>query len=266
MADATFADLFGSDILLHYDVSDASKLFTDTGGTSVASNGNEVKCVKASADAAKTGSITGTNGPTYRSNYASSGYPALEFDGSNDRLGITGAGLAVADFMVLCCFTRISGTASTVWYRGTDLVNLIRQLYTGDAGHQVQYGIASSYTALTISGTVTGRNVWASAFRTGQVELDSMGFGTGNRATPYGGTLGDAFYLGAGESGGVLQPANMAFNEILVIGSLCEWGQVIRAGKIMRNKWGISDPNALPQTAGGTSGFTGLSGVGRLGT
>lgn len=247
MPDATFANLFGSDLLLHYDVSDASKLFTDTGGTSAAVNGNEVKCVKASSDAAGTGSITGANGPTYRSNYASSGYPALEFDGVNDRLGITGAGLTVSDFMVLCCFTHISGSASTVWFRGTDLVNLVRQLYVSSSSHWLQYGIASSYIANQMNISITGRNVWASAARTGQFEINAMGACQGIRATPYGATLGDAFYVGAGESGGVYQPANMAFHEILVIGSTCEWGQVIRGAKILRNKWGVTDPNALPQ-------------------
>ena len=267
MADATFADLFGSDLLLHYDASDSSKLFTDTGGTSAASDGNEVKCIKASSDASITTAATGTNGPTYRANYSSSGYPALEFDGVNDRLGVSGVGLTIADFMVVCCFTRISGTASTVWYRGNNIANVIRQLYTGDTGHQIQYGIASSYAGPTITTSVTGRNVWASALRTGQTELNVLGLCNGLRSTPYGGTLADAFYIGAGESSGILQPANMAFNEILVIGSTCEWGQVIRAAKIMRNKWGITDPNALPQAAsGGVTGFTGLSGVGRLGT
>lgn len=252
MANATFADLFGSDLLLHYDASDSSKLFTDTGGTSAAADGNEVKCIKASADAAITGAATGTNGPTYRANYASSGYAALEFDGVNDRLGISGGGLTVADFMVLCCFTRISGSASTVWFRGSTIANIVRQLYTADNGHQYQYGIASSYTSVTVAGTITGRNVWAMAARTGQSELNALGPCAGNRVTPYGASLGDAFYIGAGENGGFYQGANIAFHEILVIGSTCEWGQVLRGAKIMRNKWGVTDPNALPQT-GGTS-------------
>lgn len=249
MADATFANLFGSDLLLHGDASDSSKLFTDTGGTSAASDGNEVKCLKQSSDASITTAFTGTNGPTYRANYSSSGYPALEFDGVNDRLGVSGAGLTVSDFMVLVCFTRISGSASTVWYRGNNIANIVRQLYSSDSGHQLQYGIASSYGGPTLSATITGRNVWATAARTGQHELNCLGHCGGGRNTPYGASIADAFYIGAGESSGILQPANMAFNEILVIGSSCEWGQVIRAAKIMRNKWGVTDPNALPQAA-----------------
>lgn len=249
MADATFADLFRSDLLLHYDVSDASKLFTDTGGTIAAADGNEVKCIKASSDATITGAMTGTNGPIYRSNYAASGYAALEFDGVNDRLEILGAGLTVADFMVLCCFTRISGAASTVWFRGSTIANIVRQLYTGDSGHQYQYGIASAYTSVSVNSTITGRNVWAMAARTGQSEINALGFSAGNRVTPYGASIGDAFYIGAGENGGWYQGANIALNEIILIGSTCEWGQVIRASKIMRNKWGITDENALPQAA-----------------
>lgn len=251
MANATFADLFGSDLLMHYDASDAASLFTDTGGTTPAADGNEVKCIKPQSDATLTGFLTGTNGPTYRANYSGTGYPAMEFDGVNDRLGVVGAGLTVSDFMVLVCFARISGSASTVWFRGTSITDIVRQLYIADNGHQLQYGIASSYTSLSVVGTLTGRNVWATAARTGQTELDALGFGIGNRVTPYGASLGDALYIGAGENAGAYQPANMAFNEILLVGSSCEWGQIIRAGKIMRNKWGVTDPNALPQKSGG---------------
>lgn len=159
MANATFANLFGSDLLLHADASAPSSLFTDAACTSLASDASEVKGCTQQSDATITTPFTGTNGPTYRANYASSGYPALEFDGVNDRLGVSGVGLTISDFMVLCCFTRISGTASTVWYRGNNIANVIRQLYTGDAGHQIQYGIASSYSGPTISTSVTGRNV-----------------------------------------------------------------------------------------------------------
>jgi len=241
MADATFADLFGAELYLHYDASDASKLFTDTGGTSAASNGNEVKCVKPQADASLAVNLTNTNGPTYRSNYASSGYAALEFDGVNDALQnlTTGIGTATRGF-VLIASTPLN--AGTNWCRGSGGSVFLRG-FAGTTSDAMQ----NASLTTSVSGVPSGRRVTAYCAGQNQSQIDALGFSAGSQTNYITSDLTGAFTLGAIYTGSLSQFHSMAFYECLVIGPNCEWGQVLRAAKILRNKWGITDPNALPQ-------------------
>lgn len=261
MADATFADLFGDELYLHYDASDASKLFTDAGGTSAASDGNEVKCIKPQADAFFQVNLTNANGPAYRSNYASSGYAALEFDGTNDVLQnlSTGIGTATRGFVLFASTPLNSGTN---WCRGASGSVFLRG-FPGTTSEAMQ----NASLTLSMTGLASGRRVTAYVGGANQSQIDALGFSVGNQVNYITSGLTGAFTLGAIYTGSLSQFHQMAFYECLVIGPNCEWGQVLRAAKILRNKWGITDPNALPQAAsGGVTGFTGLSGVGRLGT
>lgn len=242
MPDATFSNLFSPELLLHYDASDAASLFTDTGGTSAASNGNEVKCWKPASDATLAVNLTNANGPTYRSNYASSGYAALEFDGTNDALLNTSTGMTTGQrAFVLAAFTFI-GASNTLWCRGN--------------GAAWQRGLCSTTTdalqdsgvgTITSSGIPSARRVTAWVAGANQSQVDSLGFSAGNRSNHTPGTLTAAFTVGALNTGSLSQFGNFALHEIMVIGANCEWGQVIRGAKILRNKWGVTDPNALPQ-------------------
>jgi hypothetical protein len=252
MADAVYADLFGSDILLHYDASDATSLFTDTACTTAASDGNEVKGFTPQADADLAINLTGTNGPAYAANYSSTGYPALVFDGSNDRLGATTTGLTGDRFFVIVAYTPISGSASTVWWRGS-ITRLARLLYvgTGATQTQLQTGINSSYISIGLPSGISSKVCVASDVGDAGFQLASLTNVVGNTADGLDNAMPETFYLGAGDNSGWYQGANIAFHEILLVGSLCEWGQVIRGAKIMRDKWGITDPNAMPQAPGG---------------
>lgn len=67
----------------------ASSLWADNAKTMAASNGGVVAVWSPNAASAVTTDAiqtSNTKRPLYRSNYASSGYPAVEFDGSNDEL------------------------------------------------------------------------------------------------------------------------------------------------------------------------------------
>lgn len=251
MANATYADLLGSDILLHFDASDAGSLFTDTAATTAASDGDTVRAWTQQAGASLGGNaIEATNAPIYRSNYAASGYPALEFDGSNDRLVLDAPGLVP--------FTRLfflyAATRSTenltlrVFSIGTELTHYIA---AGTATSILNRLQSVGGTALTLDFEYEDRKaVSACVIGDGQNQINELGNGTGNKLTSViSGSLGDRFVIG-------MRPNAEQFwsgpiFEIMVIAGTCEWGQVIRAAKIMRNKWGIADPNALPQKASG---------------
>ena len=264
MADATFADLFGSDILLHYDASDAASLFTDTGGTTPAADGNEVKCITPQSDASLQVNLTNANGPTYRANYASSGYAALQFDGVNDALVQATTGLASTRFFVVAAFTPIS-TVGTIWNRGATVANMCRLYWNGTSSYIFQ-SLGGTNDVNASATLVSGKIVASCVIGSGHTEIDVLGPSFGVQNHTISASIAQNFNLGVSNFSGFTQYGNFAFHELLLIAGTCEWGQVVRASKILRNKWGIADPNALPQKAGGTSGFTGLSGVGRLGT
>ena len=246
MADATLANLFSAELLLHYDASDAASLFTDTSGTSAASNGNEVKCWKPQSDAALAVNLTNSAGPAYRSNYSSSGYAALEFDGSNDALLNTSTGMTTGQrAFVLAAFTWI-GSSNTLWCRGNGAA-WQRGLCstTSDALQD------SSVGTITSSGITSGKRVAAWVAGANQSQVDSLGFSAGNRSNHTPGTLSAAFTVGALNTGSLSQFGNVAVHEIVVVGANCEWGNVLRAAKLLRTKWGVTDPNATPQYSAG---------------
>lgn len=249
MANATFANLFSTDLLLHYDVSDAASLFSDTGGTTAASDGGPTRALGPQSDAALQVFLTNSNGPTYRSNYASSGYPALEFDGVNDALVQATTGLtAGVRFFVLLVMTPIAG-AGTAWSRGTSASHFSR-LYISTAPTYLGQSVGGASTFSQSASFASGKICIAMTLGDNQNQIDGLGQCIGTQQT---GTVSESlnakFSLGVADFSGLTQYGNFAFHELLLIGQNCEWGQVLRGAKILRNKWGITDPNALPQAA-----------------
>ncbi len=79
-------------LVFRLDASDISTMFTDAGKTTQVADGGSVYCWSPkSGSAVTTDAIQATalNRPTYRADYASTGLPGVEFDGSNDLFGVT---------------------------------------------------------------------------------------------------------------------------------------------------------------------------------
>lgn len=109
-------------LITEWSADTASKLYSDTGKTTLVADGGTVAAMVASAGSYVSSdmvqSISG-NRPTYRANYSSSGYPALEFDGTND--GMTAAHNAAwnsTDLTVLLVATWIGGTTADRYITG----------------------------------------------------------------------------------------------------------------------------------------------------
>lgn len=249
MADATFVDLFGTDILLHYDASDAASLFTDTGGTTAAVDGNEVRCWKPQSDASLAINLTNSAGPTYRANYSASGYPALEFDGVNDALLNSSTGLTTSQKVFILAVYDTIGSSGTVWARGNTGAWLRAFFSSGAELLQTSSGTGANIAM----GLSADKRVMAYVAGTGQTQLDALGFSAGVQASGMPPSLTGAVTVGALNTGSLSQFGGMAFHELMVIDGTCEWGQVLRGAKLLRAKWGITDPNATPQKAGSTA-------------
>lgn len=77
-------------LVYRLDASDISTMFTDAAKSTQITDGTGVYTWSPKAGSVSTDAVQATSGnrPTYRSNYSSSGYAGVEFDGSNDLLGI----------------------------------------------------------------------------------------------------------------------------------------------------------------------------------
>lgn len=99
-------------LLYQIDASVAGSLFADTAKTTPITNGTGVAAAAPVAGSITTDALQATSGsrPTYRANYSSSGYPALEYDGSSDYLAV--AHSAAWNVSVLDIFAVVTITNS----------------------------------------------------------------------------------------------------------------------------------------------------------
>lgn len=100
-------------------------LWSDTGKTTLVSNGGTVAVWTPSGGSITddTTQSTAANRPTYRANYSSSGYPGVEFDGSNDLMSaVDAAGWDVSAITVICAARIAVATGDRLvahkWHNG----------------------------------------------------------------------------------------------------------------------------------------------------
>jgi hypothetical protein len=252
MPDATLTDILGaSGILLRYDASDSAKLWQDTAGTTPVTDGTTVRRWEPSSPSTLTAALTeATNGPTYRVNYSSTGYAGVQFDGTNDVLSSASTGLTAVRTHVVCVVTPL-GTGR-VWNRGNNTTHFHSLYQNSSTSMMVQYNLGSVIQTLNPP-TFTGRVITTFSPGTGQNNLEISGAGAGDRgAMGISGSTTADLTLGSLLSGGSFsQFGPTVIHDLLLITGEVERGQVIRAAKLIATKWGISDPNATPQTAAG---------------
>ncbi len=261
MADATLADLLSPYMLLNYDASDAASLFEDTGGTNPAEDGDAILCWKPQADSALASvNLTHSVGPTYAANYSATGYAGLTFNGTTQYLGVASPGIVPFTrlFMIVVFGYPGSGTTSVV-HIGTGTTHNVRlRTSTAAVGSQTVGGSGTIAHSLTPASAT--KLVMASLFSDAQNRSDDLAASMGTVASNIiSGSLADQLYVGCRNA------ADQFFNGVLhqvVIGAgNFEWGQVVRATKLLRTKWGLTDPNPTPQkSAGMTNPFTSVFG------
>ena len=253
MADTTIEEIFGSSLLAYWHASDLA-----------VGNGNAVSDWPDRKNSISMLQATGGLQPLQIDNYASSGYPAAQFDGTDDYLITTDASLNVTKYAILAAVKQnTAAAADTVYAVGSSgYCRLMANSSTiGDFRLQE--------TSLSTSGAASGSsgiNVVAGRCQADGYLWIENGPSVGSLVGSTTITASATHYMGCrpGPSqyfdGGVFAIAFVDLAE-------CAWYDVIKGLVQMRSDFGLAIYDPLPQApAGGTSGFTGIRGVGALGT
>jgi hypothetical protein len=264
----TIYSQLGSSLMLEWAADEPTTIYEDTGGTDQAEDADLVAAWRTTTNGSlsllSTQSTSGSR-PTYRADYASSGYPAIEFDGTDDGLLIPhNAALSITSqtiFIVAKADTisnwrmLISKLSSGSWTQGLHIATYGSTLLT--------LGLDAAQVVSVRPGT-TSRFVICARYdgSFGKLWRNDYELATGSRSGVVTGHTANGGIGNGGASGGNY-PWDGAIQHILWCSGSCPRAVVDYVVNALGDRWGISieDPPA------GTSGFTGLSGLtGRLGT
>lgn len=256
--------------MLEWAADEPSTIYEDTGGTDTAEDGDPVASWRSTANGSLSllsSQSTLANRPVYRSNYASSGYPAIEFDGSNDGLLMPhDAALSITNqtiFIVAKADTLsawrmlLSKVGNSSWTTGIHLASYSATEFRF-AANNVMFGTVfpgtSSRFILAIRYNGTSGEIW----------LNDTAIGSSTTSLSITANTADGG-IGNGGSAGGGYPWDGPIQHILWCDGACSRTAMEYVVNALGDRWGISitDP---PTIGGGVTGFTGLSGVGRLGT
>lgn len=209
---------------------------------------------------------TGASQPIQRADYATTGYPAAEFDGANDFLSVTDASLDVSKFAFLCAVKQnTAASGDTVYNVGgaTDKCRLMANSTTiGD--FRLQNVSASTNSAPSGS---SGINVVAGRCQGDGYFWIQNGSSVAQRESAI--TINtDAEHFMGCRPGPLQLFDGGIFAFCFVDLDTCSWYDVTKALVQMRNDFGLTIYDQLPAApTGGTAGFTGIgSGFRGLGT
>ena len=256
MPDATLAETLGSAVIAEWDASIAGLMFTDVAKTTPVSDGSLMEAVESTALGGSHDLTELTIKPTYRADANGSGYPGIEM--FNKSLSLSHSDFAVANWfaIVVATYNGTPASADTILMRGS--TSAFQRLdHSGSTTMRLQsIGEPVAITDVTMAAP-SGRFCVALGSRsngtTGSHWLSSVGQRAGTSAgTPPTGNGG--FWVGS--RGGTMQFFDGWIHHIVVIDETCHRGGIENAARILRNKWGIDDPDPMPQAAsGGTGGF-----------
>jgi hypothetical protein len=268
---ATIYTVLGSSLMLEWAADQPSTIYEDTGGTDAAEDGDPVASWRSTANGSLSllsNQSTLANRPAYRANYAASGYPAIEFDGSNDGLFIPhNAALSITNqtiFIVAKADTLsawrilLSKVGNPSWTTGIHVAAY--------SATQLNF-IANGALLGTVLPDTSSRFILAMRYNgvSGEIWLNDTAIGAATTSLTVTANTADGG-IGNGGSAGGPYPWDGAIQHILWCSGACSRTAMEYIVNALGDRWGISitDP---PSIGGGVTGFTGLSGLtGRLGT
>lgn len=251
---STIYSVLGSSLLLEWAADEPTTIYEDTGGTDAAEDGDAVASWRSTANGALSllaNQSTPLNRPIYRANYASSGYPAIEFDGSNDGLLIPhNAALSITNqtvFIVAKADTLsawrmlLSKVGNASWTTGIHIASYSASLLSW-------YGNNASFANVQ-PGTLN-RFIIAARYNSasGELWLNDTTIGGITVATSITGHSADGG-IGNGGSAGGSYPWDGPIQHILWCDGACSRTAMEYVVNALGDRWGISI--ADPPTIGG---------------
>ena len=243
MASTTVEAILGAGLLAYWHADDLT-----------AGDGNAISSWLDRKNSIDMAQATGSKQPTQRDDYASTGYAAAEFDGTDDALSCTDADLDVSKFAILAAVKQnTAAAADTVYAVGGATYCRLMADSTSKGDFRVQNGGVSSIGA---QGSTTGVNVVAARCQTEVIQVHNYE-DVGLHITP--GTLNtsDNHFMGA--RNGTMQYFDGGIFAIAFVDlNVCSWYGVIEAMVQMQNDFGLTLLDTLPQAAegGGSSEYS----------
>lgn len=228
-------------LLWTLDSSDTTKLFADTAKTTPITDGTGVAAVVPAGGSITTDALQSTSGsrPTYRANYSSSGYSALEFDGTADHLAIAHSSdwnVSILDVFAVLTLTSNSGSRGIIskWSNGSwnDAWGIAIDT------SRFQFG-APAYTNCNCKYTGSTRILIHCHFENGA--------NGGHFGAVYGGSISGAgpsnnsasVLIGRADASGAFYMAG-AINEICFFGGGETDQTIVDTKQMLRAKWGLA--------------------------
>lgn len=237
--------------LIHaVDVSDANSMFSDTSKTTPIVNAATVAAmvpVSGSLVAIDCLQSTANKRPLYHSNYSSSGYPGLQFDGTNDELTVVhDAGFVATSYDFFAVVTMVSITGQKIiaakltnssWNDGISLGCNAGTLEGGAPSYARfnQSGVWVAGTRTLVWGRSKLNNTMIYIAKAGDIQIFDR---------PRTGAVAScastvAYSIGSGSGGGSFF-ASFVLHELQIRVSTESVGEAITRARALENKWGIN--------------------------
>lgn len=246
MANATIDDILGAAKLFQWDASIAGSIYEDAAATDTA---EDADIVLAWEDQCAGELLTVVaNGPTYRADYASSGYAGLEFDGTNDVLSGAMTGVASGAVLGVLWVGSVLSSASTLISRGNS--GAWTRIYSGTASQQIIQQSAGGSSS-SDSRCPTKRSIaWLTDVGRTQIYcIESSNYNTDSISSQP--SVSNTLTLCALNTGSPSQFGNCVVHEVVITDSTVGWWDLVECVTVLNDKWGITDPNPTPQAAAG---------------
>ena len=241
MANTTVEDILGDGLLAYWHAADLT-----------VGDGNQV-----SAWADRKNSISMAQSsfmfrPTLRTNYSSTGYPAVEFNGSDQFLEASDSSLDVTKFAILfAALQNTAGTSDTVYQVGSSSYCRIMANSTTKGDYRIQNGAQSTTGA---GGSSTGINVVRARCQATDILMLKNYRKVGQHSNPTT-AQNSSHYHYMGSRGGTMQFFDGGIFAVAFVDlNECSWYGVEEAAVQMENDFGLTLLDTLPQAPSGGGG------------
>ena len=252
--------MLGSALLAEWAADEPATIYEDIGGTNAAEDGDAVASWRSTSNGTLSllaTQSTGANQPIYRANYASSGYPAVEFDGTNDGLLIPhNAAFNITNLTVFAVAQADVGGYKFLWSRlSSGAWTNGHMLFHNNVANQVRFA-APIYNTNAADRTITlgtrrmycGRKNGVTVSMIGE---DGSVSGTANTSSVTSHSQDGGIGNGGGIGGNF--PWDGGIQHLIICDGSCDLSVIDNVMYELGQRWGISYTEPLVTEGGGST-------------